>query len=253
MPTPPEIAIGAPVWLDLQSSDAERAIVFYAGMFGWTHERGGTDFNDYVTFSKHGHRVAGMVASQPGAPELWIVYLKTANAETTAAAIVENGGQVHFHHSVPGLGTMVGLSDPSGAQLGAWQPAGHAGFDLINEAGAPVWFELDTTDYDVALAFYRDVFGWTTTVMSDSADFRMSTFSAGGDPLAGIFDATGYLNAGQTARWMPYFGVEDADAAASVAISLGGTQLDPVIDSPFGRSTHLVAPTGAPLTIIQVM
>ena len=126
-------------------------------------------------------------------------------------------------------------------------------FGLTNEAGAPVWHELHATDYDGALAFYRDAFGWTTTVMSDTANLRMSTFSAGGDPLAGIFDASGYLGAGQTARWMPYFGVEDADAAASVVVSLGGTQLDPVTDSPFGRLTHLADPTGALLTIIQVM
>jgi predicted enzyme related to lactoylglutathione lyase len=253
VPSPTEIAIGAPVWLDLQSSDPERSIAFYAGVFGWNHARAGSDLNDYVTFSRNGHRVAGMVTNQSGIPDLWTVYLKTADAEATAAAIVESGGQVSFTHEVPGLGTMVGFADPSGAQLGAWQPAGHSGFDLVNEAGAPVWHELHATDYDGALAFYRDAFGWTTTVMSDTADFRMSTFSAGGDPLAGIFDASGYLGAGQTARWMPYFGVEDAEATASVAVSLGGTQLDPVTDAPFGRLTHLADSTGALLTIIQVM
>ncbi|MFM9918615.1 VOC family protein [Lacisediminihabitans sp. H27-G8] len=252
MPTPTDIANGAPVWLDLQSSDTARSIEFYSGLLGWTHETAGAEFNDYVTFSKNGHRVAGMVANRSGTPDLWTVYLKTADAEATATAIVQHGGQVFFSHAVPGLGTMVGLADPSGAQLGAWQPGGHSGFDLVNEASAPVWHELHATDYDGALEFYRDAFGWTTTTMSDTPDFRMSTFSAGGDPLAGIFDATGSLAAGQTARWMPYFGVEDADAAASVVTGLGGTQLDPVTDSPFGRMTHLEDSTGAPLTIIQV-
>lgn len=179
--------------MDVESSDTARSIEFYSGLLGWTQETAGAEFNDYVTFSKNGHRVAGMVANQSGTPDLWTVSLKTADADATGAAIVEHGGQVFFNHAVPGLGTMVGL-----------------------------------------------------------ADFRMSTFSAGGDPLAGIFDATGYLAAGQTAHWMPYFGVEDADAAASVVTGLGGTQLDPVTDSPFGRMTHLEDATGAPLTIIQV-
>ena len=111
MPAPTDIPLGAPVWLDLQSSDTARSIEFYTGVFGWTHEQAGTDY---------------------------------------------------------------------------------------------------TTDYEGALAFCRDAFGWTTTMMSDSKGFRMSTFSAGGDPLAGIFDASGYAGVGQTARWMPYFGVEDA-------------------------------------------
>ena len=253
MPIPTDIALGAPVWLDLQSSDIARSIEFYTGVFGWTHEQAGPEYNGYVNFSKNGHRVAGMALNQPGMPDLWTVYLKTADAEATAVAITANGGHVFFTHEVPGLGTRIGLTDPSGAALGAWQPSGHPGFGLVNEAGVPVWQELHATDYEGALTFYRDAFGWTTTVMSDSEDFRMSTFSVGGDPLAGIFDASGYLGFGQTARWMPYFGVEDADAAASVVISLGGTQLDPVTDSPFGRVSRLADSTGALLTIIQVM
>lgn len=246
------MALGARIWLVLQSSGTARSIEFYSAVFGWTHEQSGTEYNGYVTFSNHGQGVAGMVANQAGTPNLWTDCLKTADAEATATAITDTGGQVFLSHEVPGLGTMVGLADPSGALLGAWQHAGHPGYGVVNEEGAPVWHELHATDCGGALAFYRDAFGWTTTVMSDTADFRMSTFSAGGDPLAGIFDATGFLGAGQTARWMPCFGVEDADAAASLAVRLGGTQLDPVTDSPFGRLTHLADATGAVLTIIRV-
>ncbi|MET4704003.1 VOC family protein [Frigoribacterium sp. UYMn621] len=164
--------------MDVESSDTARSIEFYCGLLGWTQETAGAEFNDYVPFSKNGHRVAGMVANQSGTPDLWTVSLKTADADATGAAIVEHGGQVVFNHAVPGRGTMVGL--------------------------------------------------------------------------AGILDATGYLAARQTAHWMPYFGVEDADAAASVVTGLGGTQLDPVTDSPFGRMAHLEDATGVPLTIIQV-
>jgi len=88
----------------------------------------------------------------------------------------------------------------------------------ITANGGHVFFthELYATDYEGALTFHRDAFGWTLTVMSDSEDFRMSTFSVGGDPLA-------------------------------------GTQLDSVNDSPFGRVSRLADSTGAPLAIIQVM
>jgi predicted enzyme related to lactoylglutathione lyase len=52
---------------------------------------------------------------------------------------------------------------------------------------------------------------------------------------------------------MPYSGVVDADAAASAVTRLGGRQLDPVVDSPFGRMTHVADPSGALFTIIQVV
>ena len=39
MPAPTDIPLGAPVWLDLQSSDTARSIEFYTGVFGWTHEQ----------------------------------------------------------------------------------------------------------------------------------------------------------------------------------------------------------------------
>jgi hypothetical protein len=34
IPTPTDIAIGALLWLDLQSSDTGRSIEFYSGVFG---------------------------------------------------------------------------------------------------------------------------------------------------------------------------------------------------------------------------
>ena len=56
MPIPTDIALGAPVWLDLQSSDIARSIEFYTGVFGWTNEQAGPEYNGYVNFSKNGPR-----------------------------------------------------------------------------------------------------------------------------------------------------------------------------------------------------
>jgi predicted enzyme related to lactoylglutathione lyase len=56
---------------------------------------------------------------------------------------------------------------------------------------------------------------------------------------------------GMPALWT--VSLKTADAAAPVVLGLGGTRLAPVTDSPFGRMTHPADPTGALLTIIQVM
>lgn len=56
MPVPSDIAVGAPVWLDLQSSDIAGSIEFYPGVFCWTHEQAADEYNGYVNFSKKGRR-----------------------------------------------------------------------------------------------------------------------------------------------------------------------------------------------------
>ena len=89
------------------------------------------------------------------------------------------------------LGTMAVVGDPGGAAIGIWSPMEFKGFGLVNEPGAPVWFELHTTDYDRSVAFYRDVFDWETSVMSDEPNFRYTTSMHDGESVAGVFDVAG--------------------------------------------------------------
>ena len=57
------------------------------------------------------------------------------------------------------------LVDPSGAAHGMWEPKSFQGFTVLNEPGAPSWFELMTRDYEGALSFYRTVYRWETDVV----------------------------------------------------------------------------------------
>ena len=52
--------------------------------------------------------------------------------------------------------------------------SGISGFEVVGEAGAPVWHQLTTRDYGRALDFYREVFGWQTQTVSDTDEFRYS-------------------------------------------------------------------------------
>ena len=70
------------------------------------------------------------------------------------------------------------------------------GYELAAEPGAPVWHELHTKDYDKAVKFYQDVFGWDTAVLSDTPEFRYTTLGAGDAAKAGILDASGFLPEG---------------------------------------------------------
>ena len=94
---------------------------------------------------------------------------------------------------VADLGDQAVLIDPTGAHLGAWQPGTFPGFTVLDEHGAPSWFELHTRDYATALDFYRSVFRWETDMVGDTDEFRYATMRdpSGDGELAGIMDASG--------------------------------------------------------------
>ena len=253
MPAREAAPIGAPCWVDLMTSDTDRSREFYCELFGWAAEEPAKEFGGYFNFTKDGVLVAGCMASQDGAgaPDIWSVYLATDDARKTLEAAAANGGQIHVQAmAVADLGTMAVVGDPGGATIGVWQPGQHQGFGIFGEAGTPSWFELQTRDYESAVAFYRNVFRWDTHVVSDTPEFRYTTLAHDDAWLAGIVDATDFLPEGVPAHWSVYFGVEDADAALARIGDLGGSTLRPAEDTPYGRLATAVDPTGAQFKLV---
>ncbi|MCC9178917.1 VOC family protein [Arthrobacter sp. zg-Y750] len=243
---------GAPCWADLASSDPQRAREFYAGLLGW--EAAVSEPDGYADFLHRGSAVAGLMPNSPETayPDTWTVYLAFGDAAGSADAAAEAGGQVMLDpQQVGSKGSMALLGDPSGGTIGIWQPADHPGFARIDEVGAPVWYELLTSDYPAALRFYRDVFGWETEVLSDTADFRYTTVQSNGRPVAGVMDGAADLPDGIPSHWELYFGHTDVDAAADLAEELGGAVLTPPEDSPYGRMVQLADPTGAAFWLME--
>ncbi len=249
MPVRDLAPLGAPCWIDLFSSDTDKAKQFYGELFGWTFEDSGPEFGGYINFSKDGALVAGCMHNDgtSGSPDGWNTYLAVADAKATVASASDSGATIYLQPmQVMDLGSMAMLADPGGAAIGVWQPGTHKGFGILAELGAPAWFELHSRDYETVLGFYRDVFGWETTVMSDSPEFRYTTLNGDGpDPLAGIMDATAFLPAGVPSHWQIYFLVADTDAATARVVELGGAVTEAPQDSPFGRLAAVTDPTGA--------
>jgi uncharacterized protein len=243
---------GAPVWIDLSTSDPQRAKDFYSQLLGWTGQDTGPEYGNYVNFSKHDQMVAGMMANQQqGVPDTWTVYLASPDAKATADAALAAGGQVLIDPmEVMQLGSMAVLADPSGAAVGVWQPGEHRGYSLVAEDGAPAWLELHTRDYRAAVRFYEQAFGWETKVMGDSDDFRYTVFEKDQEQYAGIMDAAGFLPAEAPSSWQVYFQVADVDAALAKVVELGGSVLQAAEDTPYGRLASAADPTGAVFRLI---
>ena len=89
------------------------------------------------------------------------------------------------------------------------------GYAAFGVPGAPVWHELMTRDYDKNLQVYRDCFGWSTEVLSDTPEFRYTNLAERADAQAGVMDATGFLPEGTPGSWSVYFQASDADATGA--------------------------------------
>ncbi len=249
------VPTGAPIWIDIFSSDVARTEAFYGALFGWEVDRSRSEeFGGYRNFTKDGHLIAGCMGNDgSGAPDMWSVYLQTDDAARTAAAVAAHGGTVFVPPMPVGdLGTMAVFGDVGGATIGAWQPGTHGGCGILAEPGAPAWFELHTQDYLATVAFYREVFGWDTHTMSDTPEFRYTTLLSGDDQQAGIMDASVW--GGEVpAQWSIYFNVADADASIAQAVELGATLVLPAENTPYGRIAHLTDPTGVGFKLQQLL
>jgi len=77
VPTRHGAPLGAPIWIDLTTSDLDRAQEFYGAVFGWTFASAGPEYGGYVNATKAGHPVAGIAdlligsASSSGACSPW--------------------------------------------------------------------------------------------------------------------------------------------------------------------------------------
>jgi hypothetical protein len=124
---------------------------------------------------------------------------------------------------------------------------------VLEEPGAPSWFELFTSDHAAAVAFYGSVFRWETKVEGDTDEFRYTTMRNpdGEGELAGIMDASSFLPEGATSRWSIYWHVDDADATVAKITALGGTVVADAQDTPYGRLATVADPAGAEFKLRQ--
>ena len=254
MPTP-NIPAGAPCWIDLMTSEPEKAKAFYTKLFGWTDETGDEEkYGGYTLAFKDGKSVAGLMKNEPetGQPDVWSTYLRSEDIDRTAELTTANGGQVFYPPmEVPEQGKMMMIGAPDGAAVGVWEFGGHTGFQAHDETGAAAWHELHSRNYAAALPFYSKVFGWEYTTMGDSDEFRYSTVGEGDAAIAGLMDSSSFLPEGTPSNWEVYFAVENADQTVADALELGAQIVQPIEDTPFGRMGSMTDPTGALFKIIQ--
>jgi hypothetical protein len=243
--------------MDLLTSDTERAKSFYTELFGWTAGEESPEFGGYFRFLADGAPVAGCLANAAGTglADGWTVYLAVPDAKATADAAAAHGGTLREGPTdIADLGTETVLLDPAGARVGAWQPRAFPGFgEYAGRRGTPAYFELLTRDYERAVAFYRDVFGWGAEPgsVSSARQFRLTGLAdSTGQTVAGIMDGTAFLPPEAGDQWGIYVKVPDIDAALDEVARLGGMVTRTGEDTPYGRLAGAADPLGAPFKLV---
>jgi predicted enzyme related to lactoylglutathione lyase len=238
------------MWVDLGSPDLEASKTFYGKLFGWTaHVTPDPAAGGYTMFKLDGKEVAGLGPLQmPNQPTAWSIYIATDNADASAKAVRGAGGKVIVEPmDVMKSGRMAIFTDPAGAFFGVWQSGDHKGAQVVNQPNSFAWCELSTRDVEGAKAFYQKAFGWGNDSSPMPNGGSYTEWKVNGKSVAGAMHV-----AEVPPNWMPYFGVNDPDAAAAKALGLGAKTIVPPSDFPGGRFAILSDPQGAAFGILRM-
>ncbi|GAA3955814.1 VOC family protein [Gordonia caeni] len=110
--------------------------------------------------------------------------------------------------------------------------------------GAPIWFDLMSSDPLTAASFYNEVFGWDAEIANDEFG-GYQNFTLNGKRIAGLSpympEAGGPPNV-----WSVYLRTEDAAASADAVESAGGhVVVPPMAVGDEGTMSFYVDPSGA--------
>lgn len=250
----PEYAPGTPSWTDLGSPDPDASAEFYGALFGWTATEPGPveETGGYRMFQQDGANVSGVMALQsPDQPPAWSTYVSVADADATAAAVRDNGGNVVVEPmDVMDIGRMAFFADPAGAVFGVWQPKTFPGADLVNVPVSLTWNDLRTRDPEGAKAFYGAVFGWEPGPGPEGSG-EYWVWNLGGRGVAGMMAMGDAFPPEVPPHWGVCFAVADTDATVARARELGAMVVAEPMDMTIGRFAGLVDPQGAAFAIMQ--
>jgi hypothetical protein len=241
---------GVPSWVDVGTSDLDKAAAFYSDFFGWDCPEGPAEAGGYRVCHIGGKPVAGIGPQMsPGRP-VWSCYVNVESADDTAAKVTANGGQVFVPPmDVMTAGRMAVFADPVGAAFGVWQPGDHKGAALVNEPGTFSWSELVTTDIPASKAFYAAVFGWGAETHGEGPG-AYTEWQVNGRSIGGMMQKPPQMPADVPPFWAVYFAVTNTDDALARVTELGGAPITPPMDIEPGRFAVVADPTGAVFNVI---
>jgi predicted enzyme related to lactoylglutathione lyase len=246
-------------WVDLATTDAEGAKVFYTTLFGWqASDVPAGEAGTYTMCEKDGMAVCalypmGEEQRGEGIPPHWQSYVSVADVNESAATATAVGGTVLAEpFDVMEAGRMAVLRDPTGAVFAIWQPKEEIGARRVNEPGSFCWNELYTKDTAASERFYTALFGWRVKRITGATGQPYTEFRIGERPAAGMMEIQAEWGE-VPPNWSVYFAVADCASALEQVGSLGGRiEMEPMAITGVGTFAVVQDPQGAHFLVIEL-
>ncbi|MER6261321.1 VOC family protein [Streptomyces sp. 900105245] len=235
---------GGPCWTELGTTDLEGAKRFYAELFGWRPETDPRQEAGGYTVAHLGDAAVAALSPlyQESQPVAWNVSFAVTDADTAGRRVEEAGGTVVLGPmDVFDVGRFAVAVDPTGAAFQLWQARSFPGAGLFNAPGTLGWVELATRETERARDFYTSVFDWSV-----NASQAYTQWGVDGEDFGGMLDMGDRFPPEVPAHWLPYFAVDDVDAAADVTARADGAVTVAPASMPNGRRIAVLRdPQGA--------
>jgi uncharacterized protein len=221
-------------WYELVTTDVEAAKVFYTTVMGWGALDASVPGRAYTLFTAGNALVSGLMdlpedAGKMGANPSWLGYVGVNDVDATADRIKRLGGAVHVPPTdIPNISRFSIFTDPQTARLALfkWLKPGGEQPSALDGPGRVGWHELHAADWEKALAFYGELFGWQKADADIGEMGTYQLFSVGGQTIGGMLTKPPMI---PPPFWLYYFNIGGLDAAAQRVKAGGGR----ILDSPF--------------------
>jgi predicted enzyme related to lactoylglutathione lyase len=257
---------GRPIWYELMTPDPAAVAPFYRAVFGWEIPEEGMAMpngSEYREIKRaDGGNIGGTLTLRPqmaagGAQSGWMTYFHVDDIDAAVAKAQGLGASVHMPPStMNGIGRMAMIADPQGAPLYLMSPIPPADdpnaqsdvFD-VEKAGHCRWNELETSNEPAATHFYKELFGWSADNSMPMGEHGVYRFVECNGVAIGAINP--WKPEFMPVSWLPYFGVEDIDAACAAAENAGGIITHAVHEVPGGDFIFTAKdPGGASLGVV---
>jgi predicted enzyme related to lactoylglutathione lyase len=248
-----EIHNGKLVWVDLVTTDPQKAAKFYAAVFDWQPHY----FADknYIELSHNG-RVMSSIArydddEATDSDARWLVSISVADVDAATQNAVASGGAVlEAATDLPDRGRYSVISDSQGAVLMLLRATGGDPTDDTQHLDEWAWAELWTDDTGAAIDFYHALAGYDAMHYPDASGGERIVLGTDGKARATIvplpWDDV-------EPNWIPYIPVANAPDTLQRIVDAGGAVLETEGSSDGSVAVAIVMdPTGGVFAIQQV-
>ena len=245
------------VWYELMTTDIKIAKGFYASVVGWGARGASMPGSAYSLFTIADSPVAGLMnmpedARRTGVTPHWIGYVRVDDVDLAVDRTKQLGGAVCVPPTdVPSISRFSVVADPQMATLALVKgvKSGPAQSAAPGAPGRVGWHELLAADWEKALAFYGELFGWQKADSHVGVMGAYQEFSVGGEPIGGIFTKPETL---PLPFWLYYFNIDDIQATAKRVEAGGGQLLYGPTAVPGGALiVHCTDPQGAIFALLD--